>query len=558
MGPDLVIVNGTVLTVDAADRQVEAVAVTAGRISALGTTSEISALRTSATSVIDLEGRTLIPGLTDSHVHLADSALPEMHSVELRDTVGDTDSIAKILDRLRAAASSVPAGRWILAMGSPLQDGRLAERRLPRREELDAAAPQHPVMMTFGAHITVANTSALTLAGITASTPSPDGGRIEIDPATGALTGLLLEAAQRPVGHLAGAKIPMGHNPDTPLEDVKAAICWGAQRAVARGVTSIHEIVTTAVSIRAYQELALAGALPLRVSLLIRVINGYIHGSPLTDLGLVTGFGDDWLRIGGVKISIDGGATGKAALFYEPYPGTCACNCGILRVPADQLDELVDRYHRAGHRVCIHAMGDRAMDMALDAIEKAIEKTPRADHRHRVEHLGNWLISDERLARIVRNTILPVPNMSFMHFLLRSFESVLGPERLEHAFPLKTLFGAGIPVTTGSDGSSYWRIDPLRDLGTAVSRQTRDGTISGLDEALTPAQALRMSTRNAAYNGFDEQRKGSIEVGKLADLAVLAANPYLVAPAEIGSIDVDATIIDGRVVYQRRGAEVAV
>lgn len=410
-------------------------------------------------------------------------------------------------------------------------------------------------MVTFGAHVTVANSAALALGHVTPQTPLEKAGRIDVDPSTGELTGMLLEAAQTLVRRVAAKEVPMGHDPKADIGHIKRGICAVANESLARGITSVHEIVTTPVAIRAYQELAAAGELPLRVSLLVRVVHSHFENQGLLDLGLMTGFGDDWLRLGGVKLSIDGGATGKAAAFYDPYHGAGGCQCGLLRLSAAEVDEVVDVYHRAGHRVCIHAMGDRAMDMALDSIEKAIAKTPRLDHRHRIEHLGNWLVTPDRLARIRRLDILPVPNLSFMHYLFGSFEELLGAERLRGSFPMKTLMDAGIPVTTGSDGPSSWPFDSLRDMGTAVSRRSRDGVAVGPEEALSPAQALRMCTINAAFNGFDEHRKGSIEVGKIADLAILAENPLTVAAHEIGQIQVDATIIDGRVVHQRQGVE---
>ena len=167
---------------------------------------------------------------------------------------------------------------------------------------------------------------------------------------------------------------------------------------------------------RAYQELVLEGLLPIRVSLLIRILEAKIVPESLLNLGIKTGFGNDWLRIGGVKMSIDGGITGRVAAFNEPYADD-PCRCGLIRIPSEELDETVDAYHKAGHRVCIHAIGDKAMDMALDSIEKAVTALPRADHRHRIEHLGNWMITKERLARIRRLEVLPVPNVPFLHHI---------------------------------------------------------------------------------------------------------------------------------------------
>jgi hypothetical protein len=380
---------------------------------------------------------------------------------------------------------------------------------------------------------------------VSPQTTPPGGGAIEVDPATGKLTGKLVERAQYLVRNVI---------PAYTYEQMKDGIVFAAQRALRRGVTTIHDIVTNNETVRGYQELVLEGRLPLRVSLLIRVLEAKIVPESLLNLGLKTGFGNDWLRIGGVKMSIDGGITGRVAAFTEPYSDD-PCRSGLIRIPADELDQTVDDYHRAGHRVCIHAIGDRAMDMALDAIDKAVTKSPRADHRHRVEHLGNWMITKERLARIRRLEVLPVPNVPFLHYIYESLIACMGPQRLEGAFGVKTLLASGIPLTSGSDGPGYWPADPLRDIATTVSRKLWSGETVGTDEAISVAQALRMFTINAAYNGFDERIKGSIEPGKLADLAVLAEDPFAIAGERIKDIPVDMTIVDGRIAFVNEGAE---
>jgi predicted amidohydrolase YtcJ len=204
--------------------------------------------------------------------------------------------------------------------------------------------------------------------------------------------------------------------------------------------------------------------------------------------------------------------------------------------------------------VCIHAIGDKAMDMALDSIEKAVTATPRPDHRHRIEHLGNWMITNERLARIRRLEVLPVPNVPFLHHIYESLLECMGPERLEGAFGLKTLLDSGIQLTSGSDGPGYWPVDALRDMGTAVSRKIWSGKVVGASEAVSVTQALRMFTINAAYNAFDERIKGSIEPGKLADIAVLAQNPLEIEAEKIKDIPVDMTIVDGRIAFVHENA----
>jgi predicted amidohydrolase YtcJ len=545
LAPDLILSNGRVLTADASNRAFEAVAVKMGRILAVGGSKEIMELRGPRTEVIDLKGRTVIPGLTDPHVHLADDGAASLNKIDVRDFNTNVRSIAHILEVVRAQTREVPRGTWIVGTGSPMQDFRMPEKRFPRREELDQVAPDHPVSIGFGAHVTIANSAALALAQVTKDTTPPGGGAIELDPTTGELTGKLLERAQYLVRNVI---------PAYTYEQMKEGIVFATKRVLRRGVTTIHDIVTNSETVRAYQELVLEGRLPIRVSLLLRILEAKIVPESLLNVGIKTGFGNDWLKIGGVKMSIDGGITGRVAAFSEPYEDD-PCHCGLIRIPSEELDETVDAYHRAGHRVCIHAIGDRAMDMALDAIEKAVTAQPRANHRHRVEHLGNWMITDERLDRIRRLEVLPVPNVPFLHYIWESLLDCMGEKRLKGSFGIKRLLESGIPITSGSDGPGYWPADPLRDISTSVSRRIWSGQTIGPEQAVSAVDALRMFTINAAYNGFDERIKGSIEPGKLADLAVLAEDPLAIAPERIKDIPVEMTIVDGQIAFVHDGAQ---
>ena len=543
--PDLILTNGKVLTADAADSEAEAVAVWRGRIGAVGSASDVLALKDRRTQVIDLKGRTCLPGLTDPHVHFADGGAHMMHRVDCRDFYSNVRSIPQIVEKIREQAKQQAPGTWVVAHGSPMQDYRMPEKRFPDRHDLDAASTEHPIVINFGAHITIANTKALELAGIRAGTAAPAGGSIVFDK-DGVPTGKLVERAQYIVRDV---------QPQYSYDQMKDGVIFAANRCLARGITNIHDIVTDDASVRAYQELANDERLPLRVSLLIRVIEAKIKKESLLNLGIKTGFGGDWLRIGGVKMSIDGGITGHVAKFYEPYVDD-PCHEGLIRIEQDELDETVMAYHKAGHRVCIHAIGDVAMDMALRSLEQAIRAEPRADHRHRVEHLGNWLVNDERLDIIKRNGILPVPNIPFMHYIWDSLLAIIGDARLQDSFNIRTMLDAGLQITSGSDGPAYWPLDSLRDLGTAVSRRTWTGKVVGADQAVSVREAIRMFTINAAYNAFEEKIKGSIEVGKMADFAILAENPYETAPEKIKDIPVDMTVVDGKVAFEREGANV--
>jgi predicted amidohydrolase YtcJ len=544
LSPDLILTNATVLTADAKNSQAEAVAVYGGKIGAVGSASDIDGLADRRTKVIDLKGRTVLPGLTDPHVHFADGGAAMMHRLDCRDFYSNVRSIPQILEKIREQAASQAPGSWIIAHGSPMQDFRMPEGRFPNRQELDSAAPDNPVSINFGAHITIANSKALELAGIKSDTAAPAGGAIELDQ-NNEPTGKLVERAQYIVRKVI---------PEYSYDQMKAGVMFSAERCLSRGITNIHDIVTNQEAIRAYQELVDEERLPIRVSLLIRVIEAAIQKESLLNLGIKTGFGDDWLRIGGVKMSIDGGITGHVAKFYEPYVDD-PCHEGLIRIEQDELDETVTAYHNAGHRVCIHAIGDVAMDMALKSLDQAIAANPRADHRHRIEHLGNWLVNDERLDLIKRNNLLPVPNIPFMHYIWDSLVACIGEERLVDSFNIRTMLDAGLQITSGSDGPAYWPLDSIRDLGTCVARKTWTGTIVGADQAISVDEAIRMFTINAAYNAFEEKIKGSIEIGKIADFAILAEDPHNVEPDRIKDIPVDMTIVDGNMAFFRDGAD---
>lgn len=537
---ELILFNGKIRTL-AADGIQEAIACGGGRIVAVGKSNEVRRLAGPETRVIDLDKRTAIPGLSDVHVHLSEHSIAEREWVDCRDFFTEVHSVAEILERLARRASELPKGKWVIAHGSPMQDSRLKDKRFPDRKDLDRAVPDHPVSISFGAHVTIANTKALALGGITRDSADPAGGAIVRDPATGEPTGELRERAQLILHQV---------TPKYDSVQLKEGIVFALNQCLKRGVTTVHDIVRYGQPIRAYQELQSEGRLNVRVSLLPRVIESQISAKSLIELGLTTGFGNEWLRIGGVKMSIDGGITGRNASFYEPYENDPA-NYGIIRIQQDELNETVFECHKAGIRCCVHAIGDRAFDMALDAYENALRKLPRKDHRHRIEHMGNWLCTPERIEKLVRLGIVAIPNISLGYFVGDAILDCLGERRMAKAFPLKTLLGHGVMMAGGSDASAgYWPVDPLRDIGAYVSRRMRWGQVLVPEERLTVAEALALHTTAAAFAGFEEDVKGRLEVGKFADIAVLDEDPFEAAPERIKDIEVAMTIVGGRVEYQ--------
>ena len=538
--PSLILYNGNIRTFATETSTCEALACTGSRVVASGDSDDIRRLAGPDTQTIDLKGRTAIPGLTDTHVHLSEKGTAEMELVDCRDFYVDVSSVADILQRLANAAASAPRGSWIVAHGSPMQDFRISDKRFPNKHDLDRAVPSHPVSISFGAHVTIGNSLALAAAKITRDTPDPAGGHIRHDPQTGEPTGELHERAQLILRKVA---------PEFNYLQLKDGIVFALDQCLQRGVTTVHDIVRYAEPVRAYQEIYKEGRMHTRVSILPRVIESMIESKSLIELGLITGFGNDWLRIGGVKMSIDGGITGRNACFHEPYEND-EHNHGIIRIQQDELNHTVQICHDAGLRCCVHAIGDKAFDMALDAYENAIDHSPRKDHRHRIEHMGNWLATPKLIQRMVRSGIVAIPNIAFAYYIGDAILDCVGERRLTKAFPFRTLLKNGVIIAGGSDSPGYWPVDPLRDIATAASRKMRWGDVWVPEERISVNEAFAMHTTTASWVGFEEKEKGTLEIGKLADVAVVAEDPFAIAPEKIRELKVEMTLVGGEVKYQ--------
>jgi len=529
--PVAVYVNGNLITSDPDQPTAQAMAVACGQLLAVGSEQEVRAAVGPAATMIDLGGRCVIPGLTDTHTHLARHAL-EVRTVECRDFVDSrADSVAELMRRMAAAAKG--PGEWVIGTGAMRQVTRLAERRWPTRAELDEAVPANPAYIAFGSHVTVANSLALAAGGIDRDTPDPKGGHIDRLP-DGEPSGLLLEHAQNTVQR----DLAQIYGFDDLVDSLRASLL----DAASRGVTCIHDMVQHPDLVRAYQVLHRRGQLPIRVGLLFRVVNADFAREALPGLALENGFGDDMLWFNGAKLSIDGGFTGRSAAFKASIDGHPLCD-PIIRVDEQTLAETVDMYNQANIRMCVHAIGDLAVDQALDAFEKAGAKP---ELRHRIEHFGNWLMTRERMARAKAIGVTPVPNPPFLYYLGEDAYDLLGGD--EHyardAFPFRTMVEYGFKVTAGSDGPGYYVIDGLRDMATLVTRTSFDGRSFDPTENLTIGQALRAQTIDSAWLGGKEDTLGSLTAGKRADFVVLDS-PSL-DPSSAGVV---ATVVDGRLVH---------
>jgi len=533
---DIVFLNGNILTVDSENTIAEAVSVGEGRILQVGSNREIEELIDKKTVVIDLEERTLLPGFIDAHAHLASTAISLTQMVSIHSP--PIKSIYEILEKIREKAQQMPRGEWVIGRGSFIQPQKLDERRYPTRYELDEVAPDHPVVLMAGAHLNMLNSMALKLSGIKKDSPQPSHGYIYRD-STGEPTGLVSELFNN---------LPI---PKWNYEQMKEAIKIVSQTLfIKQGVTTIHEIPYSTESLRIYRELISENELQLRLRV-YPVVPRQIELDWLIGLGLRSGFGSERLKLGGVKIFVDGGTSGKGAAMYEPYnndPG----NFGSLALSQEKFTKLVALAHKAGFQVCIHACGDRGQDIALKAIEDAVNERQKKDHRHRIEHAGNYFATAERIKRMKDLGIIPAPNPQMLNSLGDFLKEYFG-DRARNVFSLKSLLNAGIkfPITSDSTGTQPEAANPLWGIWCAVARETYNGKKLCPDEGVTIMDAIRMYTINAAYAGFEEDIKGSIEPGKLADMIVLSDNILKVPVDKIRDIEVEMTIIDGKIVYEK-------
>ena len=523
---DLILRGGKVVAVDEAGTIAEAVAVTANRIVAVGSNAEVAALLGAETRVIDLEGRVLLPGFIDAHNHVEGSSHGDAFRLPV--AIPPLETAQDVLDRVKARAAELPFGTWIEGQGTYYQP-------MPTREQLDEAVPDHPVLIRWSAHDVVVNSKAMQVSGITRDTVAPPGGVIEKYD-NGEPSGIFRDARE-----LLDTPIPTYEDTLRVIPPTLTKL-WLEQ-----GVTSVYTM-DSLDGVRAYQELRDAGKLPpvrLSISFFLRSF----ELDALLSTGLRTGFGDNWLKIGGIKILVDG-VWGTTAATHAPAFGTTD-NFGNLSRSPEQLHHEVEKAHAAGWQVWIHCNGDRAQDIALDAFEAALEKHPRDDHRHRIEHFANFMVDDKILDRMEQLSVIPVPQASF---IWRTTNELLQQPGRPRLYILKTLIDRGFrpPGNADSVGTQPFSINPMFSFTRAVLRTSKFGTEVDPDEAISVMDAIKMHTIWAAYSGFEEDIKGSLEVGKLADMVVLSGDPLSVSPDQLMSIKADMTIVDGKVVYERR------
>jgi predicted amidohydrolase YtcJ len=540
---DVIVVNGFVRTLDARDSAVQAVATRGDRIIGLGSNAEIESLADERTRVIDAGGRTVLPAFIDTHSHFNDAAMTRAYRIDYETVQPKT--LAEALAPVRARAIAQPVGTWI--QGANFNEHLLAEERWPTRWELDEMAPDHPAMLSsIGWHMVAANSLALKLAGLSRDSEDPPGGKIDRDE-RGEPTGVLRERAKERLDPRAASSVVPSPTVEERLEALRATIRYHHEH----GIAGVHVMVREPGEVREFQRLRASDELKLRVQVLIRGVESQIRVEDVLALGLCTGFGDDWVQLGGIKLSVDGACIWRNAAIYEEYPCDPG-NHGIVRIEQDELDEKVMLSHQAGLRVAVHAIGQRAVDMALGAFDKALQAEPRADHRHRIEHayLPTRAGQFERFQRL---GLLLSTQPSFIESFGDGWRHVFGESELDGVMPLKNALALGLRVQGNSDFPCS-PLNPFLHLRSAVARYTRQGVALDPTQAISVSQALRLLTTEAAYAGFGERRVGSLELGKLADLIVLAEDPFTVPADELDRVKVDATMVGGELVYERPDA----
>jgi predicted amidohydrolase YtcJ len=528
---DLVLSGGVVITLDEARPRATAVAVRGGRIVAVGDEAEVRAFRGPKTRVVDLVGGSVVPGLSDAHVHVEGIG----QAAETLSLVGAA-SLQEALDRVAARAKAMPAGEWLLGRGWDQNDW--PEKRFPTASELDRAAGDRPVyLVRVDGHAAWANTRAIALAGLTAATADPAGGRILRD-AAGAPAGVFVDTAQA----LVASKIP------PPTRDVrKRRLAKGLAACAEAGLTSVHDAGVTVDTVALYKELLAEDALPVRVYVMLRGPGEFLEkGAALQP---ETGLGDGRLSVRSIKVVADGALGSRGAWLLEPYadePGTR----GLNTVDAAAFERLLGEAVRRGFQVATHAIGDAANRFVLDAYERAFAGGDGSAHRFRVEHAQVLAPSD--VPRFKKLGVLPSMQPTHCTSDMYWAGDRVGPERVKGAYLWKTFLDQGVPVPAGSD-APVESIAVMPGLMAAVTRQDAKGWPAGgwqPQERVSLEQALRMFTRDAAYAAFDEKERGVTAVGRRADFTVLGRDLTRVAPAEIDDVPVRMTIVGGRVVHE--------
>lgn len=526
--------NGNIITVDDSNSIVQSIAISDGKVLESGSNDKIKAYIGNQTKVIDLAGKTMIPGIYDAHSHFTMAGTNEMYDANLNSKpIGDIENMSDLLSRLRAQQAKVGSKDWVVGWG--YDDSQIKELRHPTRDDLDQISTTQPVFINhISAHFAVANSAALALAGITKDTPDPAGGTIRRD-AKGEPTGVLDETA---------VQLLTRYKPGYTAAQVQAGIAAAAQQYVSQGVTTASEGASYAPGIAALETAAQAGALPIRV--IAQPVYSYRQG--LDKLELKSGK----VKIGGIKDFSDGSIQGYTGYLSHPYhtPFQGDANyAGTTRTDRTTLAQHVLEIHKQGKQMLVHGNGDQAIQDILFAFNNAQAAAPRQDIRHTVIH--SQMGTESQLDEMKKLTVIP----SF--FVLHTYywgdrhrDIFLGKERASRISPTRSALQRGMRFTIHTD-TPVVPMEPMKLIWSAVNRLTTSGQVLGSDQTIAPIDALRATTINSAYQNFEEKERGSIEKGKYADLAILSADLLSIDKNAIKDIQVLETIVEGKSVFKR-------
>ena len=511
---DLILYNARAITLDGKQPRAESIAIKGNKILAIGRNDDLRSFKGTKTEFIDCQGKTVVPGFNDAHCHPRGFAV-SLLSVDCKPPA--VGSIAELQARLRQRAEQTPVGRMITGMG--YNHFYLAEKRHPNRWDLDKAAPDHPVKLYHSSgHACVLNSLAMKLLGISGETPEPPGGIIERDLETGEPNGLLFE-----MNPFVETEVP-------PLSEEEIGTAFGLadQEFVSHGITSLQDAgrIDSLDRWQMFHRLKERGELTPRLSMMI----GAEYIEEFRERGMSMGSGDSQLRLGGVKMILQ-------------------TSTGSLSPSQEELNQMACEAHKAGFQLALHTVEESTLEAAVTALEYALHQMPKPDHRHRIEHCS---VCPPHLVQRLKNIgAMVVTQPSFIYYSGERYLATVPQEDQKWLYPIGSLLGGEIRVAASSD-SPIVHLDPLVGIYAAVTRKAKTGQDVLPHEGISSSEALKMYTMDAAYASFEEESKGSIAPGKLADLVLLSDNPIQVSPEGIKEIQVLMTIVDGKVVWERK------
>jgi hypothetical protein len=533
MHADLIVKNAKLYTVDANYSISEAFAVKNEKIVAVGLYDDIENLYGKETVTLDAEGKTVLPGFIDAHSHLL--SLEGKNLLQVDCSSEKVQSINDIIQGLNEKADKTPPGKWVL--GGRYDDMKIIEKRHPTRWDLDKASIKHPIHLRHvSGHLGVVNSKALEIAGISKNTDNPEGGTFDRS-TNGEMTGVCREEAD----FLFIPGIGKGGSFITPFteEEELYALKLSCAEYNKLGITSVGDALVGPSEIKTFQQALNMGKLSVRVYMMI--LDSYLKD--LKELNLFTGFGNDYLKVGSIKSFVDGAIAGRTAWISKPYNGR-PDDFGIRTKTPEEIEKIVFDAHTAGFQIAIHANGDKAIEMVLDAYEKVLKAYPRDNHRHRIAHCT--VVTPKILERIRKLGVVVLPFSTYIFQHGEKMEEY--GDRISMMFAHRSFLDYGIPIGGSSDNPCATQ-DPLTALYSMVTRKSSSGTVLGPEQKLSVEEAIKIYTMGSAYASFDEKIKGSLEVGKLGDFVVLSDDPHQVDPEALRDIRVEKTYVGGKEVF---------